>query len=286
MSIEFSLCIPTMRRWSFLQTNLPRYLSNKYIKEIIICDETGEDYDILMTHYSENPKIKLFKNEQRLGPFLNKLSCMEKATYNWICLMDSDNFADIDYFDALQTFTNGDLSSNIVYCPSFAKPTFNYTSNQNILISKSNIQTILKSKHKQTLEVSFNTGNYCIHKKNVDIIKTLLQNDASFINIATTYFPCDVIFMNYLLLIQNVVFILVPHMHYEHVVHDGSIYSTTCNQFSTLINVVHRLFNNIGIVSYVNNTINIQSDTITHDTSLIPDVPKNKGLRQGVQWKY
>ena len=91
--MQISLCIPTMRRWDFLKINLPKYLKNNYIYEIIITDETGEDFQKVNEFFKNEEKIKIFKNEKRLGPFLNKLECMKKATLEWICLMDSDNFA-------------------------------------------------------------------------------------------------------------------------------------------------------------------------------------------------
>jgi glycosyltransferase involved in cell wall biosynthesis len=115
MTFELSLCIPTMNRWNFLKESIPKYLDNKYIKEIVIVDETGEDYAHLLDFYKNEPKIRAFKNETRLGPFLNKLECMKKASYEWICLMDSDNFADLDYFD------------NFLYIPKKRHSTISYT---------------------------------------------------------------------------------------------------------------------------------------------------------------
>jgi hypothetical protein len=41
--MSLSLCIPTIDRWDFLSVNLPKYLANPYINEIIITDENGND---------------------------------------------------------------------------------------------------------------------------------------------------------------------------------------------------------------------------------------------------
>ena len=44
MSVNISLCIPTMNRYdSFLKNNLTKYLQMDLIDEIVICDENGED---------------------------------------------------------------------------------------------------------------------------------------------------------------------------------------------------------------------------------------------------
>ena len=37
-------------------------------------------------------------NESRLGPFRNKFKSIKLANSKWIALIDSDNFADNDYF--------------------------------------------------------------------------------------------------------------------------------------------------------------------------------------------
>ena len=95
----FSLCIPTMERFdTFLKVNLLKYLDDKNIDEIIICDETGNDIDKINNFFPNNQKLRLFKNETRLGPFANKLKACSLAKNEWIALIDSDNFADTDYF--------------------------------------------------------------------------------------------------------------------------------------------------------------------------------------------
>ena len=101
----FSLCIPTMNRFDkFLVHFLPKYIENTYIDEIIITDENGNDIKKIREMFPNNTKLKLFTNKQLLGPFLNKLEACKKAENEWIVLMDSDNFADIDYFEKGNSF--------------------------------------------------------------------------------------------------------------------------------------------------------------------------------------
>ena len=57
----FTICIPTMDRFDkFLKYNMPKYIDNNYIDEIIITDENGNDFEQIK-NYFEHPKIKLFK---------------------------------------------------------------------------------------------------------------------------------------------------------------------------------------------------------------------------------
>ena len=76
---------------------LTEYLKNELVSEIIITDENGEDVKKIEDFFQKNPKLKLFTNEKQLGPFLNKIKACSFASNEWIVLMDSDNFADINY---------------------------------------------------------------------------------------------------------------------------------------------------------------------------------------------
>ena len=243
MSVELSLCIPTMNRWNFLQVYIPKYLTNKYIKEIIIVDETGEDYSRITDVYKNEPKLKVYKNEKRLGPFLNKIECMKKATCEWICLMDSDNFADIDYFDTFFSYVNNTPVKDYIYCPSFSKQNFNYSCIKDIVISKHNLKTYRDSKDSTMVGISFNTGNYILNKECVNVIDMLLTTNDEVKEISKTCFSCDVIYMNCLFLKHDYKFIVIPNMNYEHVVHNGSIYLLTHKQCVEVTERVMKIFN-------------------------------------------
>ena len=101
----FSLCIPTMDRFDiFLSKFLVKYLDNEYISEIIITDENGNDIEKIKRAFLNNEKLVLIKNEERLGPFLNKIKACSYAKNEWIVLMDSDNFAYKDYFQMTKKY--------------------------------------------------------------------------------------------------------------------------------------------------------------------------------------
>ena len=46
----------------------------------------------------------MIKNNERLGPFLNKIKACSYAKNEWIVLMDSDNFAFKDYFQIAKKY--------------------------------------------------------------------------------------------------------------------------------------------------------------------------------------
>lgn len=216
MKYKYSLCIPTMKRWSFLEKYIPLYLENPYIDEIVIVDETGEDYAEILSKYSAEAKIRLYQNEKCLGPFLNKLKCMKYASNDWICLVDSDNFVDVDYFTKVSALL---LDEMIVYLPSFAAPNFDFRCFNGLLLTKEVIATMSENQNYNLLETCLNTGNYIISKKSVGIL-SLYESD-NFSEICST---CDVLYANYLLLKNGFKLYIVPELSYTHVVHEHSIF--------------------------------------------------------------
>lgn len=235
----FSLCIPTLDRYdNFLSKYLPMYLKNELISEIIIGDENGADVAKIIRHYPENAKLKLFKNEKRLGPFLNKISVCKKAEKEWIVLMDSDNFADEDYFQIAKTYLEqhiSDTEKNIILAPVWAKPNFNYSHLSGMILKKGHF------KECNNTETFINTGNYVLNKYLIDHLN--LDAEMHHIHFSSA---CDVIYLNTLLFEQlNLNMHVVPNLTYSHVVHDGSIYTQTCNQFRQFNEYVHQRYKNL-----------------------------------------
>ena len=116
INIKISLCIPTKGRFdTFLSNHLDEYLcylDEKIIDEIVICDEDGKDYNKIIKKYkkimekNENikNKFKLYKNNNILGVFLNKIKVCMLASHNYIALIDSDNFCERDYFKKIRDY--------------------------------------------------------------------------------------------------------------------------------------------------------------------------------------
>jgi hypothetical protein len=135
----FSLCIPTIDRFdNFLINYLPKYLENEYISEIIITDENGNDIEKIKQKFGDIEKLVLIRNEYKLGPFLNKLKACKQAKNEWIALIDSDNFADKNYFLTAKDYLENNIreEKNIILAPCFAKPNFNYSQFSGLIYKK------------------------------------------------------------------------------------------------------------------------------------------------------
>jgi hypothetical protein len=235
--VLFSLCIPTMNRFdNFLKSYLEEYLKNDLIDEIIITDEIGDDIDKINNYFSNNinfKKLKLYKNEKRLGPFLNKHKACKIALNEWIALIDSDNFADKTYFEIsnkyiIENNIENNIKKNIILAPSKAKPNFNYSHLSNKIINKNNLLEIINYENNinnnyTKINTLMNTGNYIINKFLIDNLDIDKEN-INFINC----FSADVIYFNTLLFEQlDLQMHIVKDLEYKHVVHNGSIYINT-----------------------------------------------------------
>lgn len=255
-NIKISLCIPTMNRFdSFLNYYLNQYLiylKKNVIDEIVICDENGNDYEKIINSYEEFKSTylncKIYKNDEILGVFRNKIKVCSLATNKYIALIDSDNFCDETYFITAKKYifeNEKKFSNHFILAPSFAKPRFNYKHFENSVVTKQNLKEYY---HVHMFEVLLNTGNYIISN---DIINKINYED--YRSVMHKVSACDVIFFNLLAFQQFEDFQLhiIKDFEYEHVVHDGSTYVNTihnCQDFSDTVvkSGYHDIMNNIN----------------------------------------
>jgi len=247
----FSLCIPTMNRFdNFLIRYLPEYLNNEYIDEIIITDENGSDIEKIKNYFPNNEKLILIKNETVLGPFLNKYKACSIAKNEWIALIDSDNFADKNYFITAKNYineNNNKLQKNVILSPSIGKPIFDFSHLSGFIFTKENIEEIRQKEkviikpNNVTSEILFNLGNYIINKQLIDN----LNMNSEIINIHKSS-ACDVTYFNVLLFEQlDLNFHVVTNLEYEHVVHNESIYLLTRYNNEDVNNSIKERFYNL-----------------------------------------
>jgi hypothetical protein len=246
----FSLCIPTINRFDkFLSKYIPKYLDNKLISEIIIVDENGKDVEKIKQLFPNIEKLKLYVNDKIHGPFLNKLKAGSLATNEWIALIDSDNFADENYFIKAKEYLdkNNINDKNVILAPCKAKPNFNYSHLASFIYKKGHFKNNLFNEKKErnscytNSEVLMNTGNYIINKYLIE--KLDLSNEKNNILQSSS---CDVIYLNTLLFEQlDLNLHVVDGMEYDHVVHDGSIYKKTSHIYKNFNKIIHKRYNNL-----------------------------------------
>ena len=221
---SLSLCIPTMNRWSFLEANLPKYLENPYISEIVISDENGEDAAKIRERFTD-PKLKIFVNTERLGAFRNKELAVRRATNEWTALIDSDNFAPTAYFEAWANYIRTHpMTPNTVYAPCRTIPInghngFDYRDFTPSVLTKQTYKTL---KHHRMMECLINTGNYIVHRQFY-----LDSSDAEYASLFTTVNAWEAKLRTWLLLNRGAKYVFPTNLEYYHNVHNGSLYINT-----------------------------------------------------------
>lgn len=217
-----SLCIPTHNRFdTFLQKNLESFLQNEYISEIVIMDDATDDYDKLVAIYGLNHnKVKLYRQPVNVGSFKNKVAVASLATCEWICLLDSDNYADGRYFEPLlQEWDKNGINEKIIYTPSKGLPS-------NIL-KDTDVPTkvVTKDEWNQTVPKTWylNLGNFVFHKSFVPYLNMLEYHQHN------CYGLCS-IYINWIALKSGFIIKFVDDMAYDHAVHPGSTYMLTSRE--------------------------------------------------------
>lgn len=217
--MKISLCIPSHdNRWIWTGQTVANLHNDPRIDEIIIVDDASNKrvQDNLQIETFKYPKVKLFLETERRLVFKNKLLAVERCNNNIVALLDSDNIFNIDYLDAFEKSYDERIS---IFCPEKSLPRHNFSRYTNIEITKSNVSTFMDD---GLFVVLMNTGNYILNKERYLPIITSITEESP--NCA------DVIFMNYYLLMGELILKIVPGMEYNHVVHDESTYFKWCEK--------------------------------------------------------
>jgi glycosyltransferase involved in cell wall biosynthesis len=201
------------------------------VNEIVIVNDgpagIGEIADML----KGIPKVKFFGNEVRQGVFTNKIEAIARATGDWVINSDSDNFQDADYIDHVVGLS---LDPDTWYCPSFAKPQFDYRR----LVGRWDIETIPSGAFFDTpiAACAINTGNQVVNRagymkvferfQGVRRFDLLLPNYLALTekkrqseDMHLAYGACDSILLNIEWLLAGGTLEFCEGLEYEHAVH-------------------------------------------------------------------
>jgi hypothetical protein len=239
-----TLAIPTYNRFEFVIESFKNVINNDVIDEICIVDDNS-NYDIyekLHNKIEEDKiinkaygKIKIYRNQNNIGSFLNKLECVKLSKNNWIILLDSDNIIDNDYIDVIKDLKN----TETIYAPSHAiceSPILNYEKYSGVILDREN--------YKNTLiygdgiwDAILNTGNYFFNKESY--INCVTKETELIDSLAS-----DVYYLVYLWFknLENPKLNIVPNLKYIHRLHNESHY---VKNGANSVNVINHLKNKI-----------------------------------------
>jgi GT2 family glycosyltransferase len=120
---EVTIIIPTYNRHQILVETLPSYIGQKYLKEIILIDDTSDFPLITSAHEMlNNSRIRIITNKERIGAYKSKLIGINAAQSDLILFGEDDAFLEEYYIEKLVNFfclnkNVGVVSGQIVYMP-------------------------------------------------------------------------------------------------------------------------------------------------------------------------
>ena len=225
----FSLAIPTIDRYDqYLSNSLPRYIANDLIYEIVICDENGNDVQKIKENF-KSPKLKLYVNNSRLKAFRNKRKAAGLTKNKWIAIIDSDNFADEDYFQNAKRYIDENIGEEDQYAilnPCYAKPHFLFHWLAGKSYDRSNFVDLLIEQHLKkisngsTLETQMNMMNGIYDRRIFEQMD--VEKEKEFIDVVQAE---EAVLFNLLAMEQtNARIHCVPGLEYEHDVSQHSFY--------------------------------------------------------------
>ncbi len=163
----FSFCVmaynesdPTRANGERLLRSLSAAREHPGIDEIVVVDDGSDDYPWLQELLRDFPEVKLYHNETNFGVMLNKIEIVARSTGDWVIVSDSDNFKDTAHIDKALSLP---LDSDVWYCPSFARPTFDYRE----LVGEYDLKTIIEfdGSARHFAQCCLNTGNQMVHRE-------------------------------------------------------------------------------------------------------------------------
>lgn len=201
ISSSISVCLTNYNREQLLYESIEQVLDDPRVMEIVISDDASEYglYCRVVDHYKKYPKVKIYRNEKNLDCYLNKHRAVSLATRRWAILFDSDNILTKEYIDKAEYYRH----PSCIYQPSFAKPHFDFTAFEDLLITKENVAEHMMKRQFQTL---LNAAN------------CFFQREAWLKVFDTTIDPVtsDSIYQNYRWLEAGNSIYVVPGLTYEH----------------------------------------------------------------------
>lgn len=242
---KISLCIPNYTRTNYIIESFNNIINDDRIDEIVINDDCSPNFEeaLILLNNLKSDKIKIFRNEQNLGPLFNKLETIKKATNEFCILLDSDNVISKEYLDIV--FSQEWLRNKII-CPEFLMHhDENIWNQKDVFISYSDFinakidfeyvkSCILNGRNIETL---LNTGNFFVNKE-------MYVNSFNNNTFDRSVDVCDVCFFSYLFLLfdkENYLEI-VKDLKYIHRVHNGSFYLNNAHNGETQLRILRENF--------------------------------------------
>lgn len=233
---RISLVIPTFNTSEYFLDCIKHAFKSPLIGEIVVNDDCSSQSEwnnlVSIIESLNSRKIVLSRNDANLGGFRNKFVSVQRASFEWVYLLDSDNFMTPSTLDIINSIK--DPSYDVCYIPEsllLYEKKLGHTRNVNYNFGHSEINLSKARDHiKQQTEYFdwfLNTGNFVFNRQSY-----LQRLRAAFDNPDEPNYACSIAF-SYHWLANGGSYKIVRDFKYYHRLRDDS-YWITCGSNSGL----------------------------------------------------
>lgn len=235
---KISLAITHYNRSQLIRNSLVNILQDERINDVVIYDDCSsiEEFDKMRSLLQNlSPKISIYRGEENYGPYKSKITAVSKCRNDWAVILDSDNVLSRSYVDTLYQIPQ--WNPHVLYCPSFAKPDFDFRRLANIEINLEQAKAIIiKNQHIKLFRNFLNDGNYFVNVHNY----VSCGNNREDMNVRAA----DVIVFNYAWLTMGYSLYVVNNLQYYHRIHSGSYQIGTWRNSRKIVDeILHSITN-------------------------------------------
>ncbi|RCJ40835.1 hypothetical protein A6770_37310 [Nostoc minutum NIES-26] len=235
---KISIAITHYERPELVVVTLKNIFRDERVSEIVILDDGSSltsVFECIANLKDFKAKVKLFRRKENLGMLATKIQACSLCSNPWCILLDSDNTIFNSYLNAIFSLETWD--KNIIYCPGYAFPNYDFRSYGN---TEFDFEKICNFQNKNKILNNFifscfiSGGNYFLNVK-------------AFTNILNPYikfklYAADQIFANYIWLSNGNKLKLLPSASYYHRVHSNSTWILNSNRGHVEYNRVAKKF--------------------------------------------
>lgn len=162
MTVSFAVtAFNEMSEENNLGGNLTRCIADPVchpgIDEVVVVDDASDDFPT-WPPLDVQRKVRTYTNAANLGVFGNKLMAIARCHGDWVINCDSDNVQNADYLNLVLTMPK---DPDTWYCPSFAKPQFDYRQ----LVGAYSLGDMTQMFTHPMAGCCLNTGNSVVHRE-------------------------------------------------------------------------------------------------------------------------
>jgi glycosyltransferase involved in cell wall biosynthesis len=206
-----SLCITNYNRMEWVLRAFEQVLYDDRIWEIIIRDDTSDlpVYSELESATAGMDKVRLIRNQQNIGCYLNKMATIHSANEDFCIILDSDNFISTSFLDKIY---EQQWDEHIILAPDMGEPALNYKALSGKVLTRENISGLVDTSN---TAMALNTMNYFMNRKQY----------LSVFDDSVEPWTSDSIFFNYCWLAAGNSIKIVDGLEYHHEIHKDSHYT-------------------------------------------------------------